>query len=112
VWVYDLGTRKRVLRIELLNPGLTIYGFPIGIGEGWIRPFGGLARWLFDTFAPPAVTHIQVTPGEHPLLFTAAQFSGSIAVYDALDGAFTKRVQPTGWTSDLLLAPFHPGAGR
>jgi methylamine dehydrogenase heavy chain len=108
VWVYDLASKKRTQRIELRNPGVTIYGFPIELGK-WTWPFGALSSWLFDTFAPPAVSHIQVTQDEKPLLFTVAQFSGSIGVYDAMDGRFDGRVGPTGWTSDVLLAPWGGG---
>jgi methylamine dehydrogenase heavy chain len=111
VWVYDLASRKRTRRIALRNPGITIYGFPIELGE-WMWPFGSLAGWLFDAFAPATVSHIQVTQGEDPLLFTVSQFSGSIGVYDADDGRFVGRVRPTGWTSDLLLAPWGGAGGE
>lgn len=103
IWVYDLKERRRLQRIALRNPGLTIYGFPIDPGPSW--------RWLvdgvIDRVVPAAVSHIQVTPdAERPRLFTASQFSGSLGVYDALSGEFVGRVQPTGWTTDLLLAPW------
>jgi methylamine dehydrogenase heavy chain len=106
VWVYDIATRKRLDRIKLRNPGLTVYGFPIEFGRDWPMPFNGMSDWLLDTFAPPLVTHIEVTRDDKPLLVTASQFSGSLGIYDALSGKFVKRVQPTGWTTDLLLAPF------
>lgn len=106
VWVYDIATRSRIQRIEMLNPGLTIYGFPIEFGHSWVPPFNNIYGWLLDTFAPPAISHIQVTRDEAPLLFTASQFSGSIGAYDALTGAFVRRVGPTGWTSDVMVAPW------
>lgn len=102
VWVYDLQQRTRTQRITLRNPGLTIYGFPIESGHKW----SGLSSWLIDTFAPAAVTHIQVTSDDKPLLFTASQFSGALGVYDALSGQFLRRVTPTGWTTDILVAPW------
>lgn len=110
IWVYDLKTHERLDRIELRNPGLTVYGFPIEIGKEWIWPFNRLGEWLLYTFAPPAVEYIQVTQDDEPLLLTASQFSGSIGVYDALSGDFVRHVQPTGWTTDLLLAPFSDGS--
>jgi hypothetical protein len=61
---------------------------------------------MIDTFVPAAVSHIQVTQDDAPLLLTATQFSGALGIYDARTGAFEKRVQPTGWTSDLLFAPW------
>ncbi len=106
VWIYDLASHRRLQRLKLRNPGLTIYGFPIKFGRTWVWPFNGFSDWLLDTFAPAAVNAIQITQDDTPLLFTAAQFSGSLGVYDGLSGRFLRRVQPTGWTSDVLLAPW------
>jgi hypothetical protein len=106
IWVYDLETRARIQRIELRSPGLVLYGFPVEFGRGWIWPFRNLSGWLIDTFVPAMVSHIQVTRDDRPILFTASQFSGSIGTYDALTGEFLRRVQPVGWTNDLLLAPW------
>ena len=112
VWMYDLATRNRVGRVELRNPGLTIYGFPIDVGRTWVWPFNRMFDWALDTFAPAAVGFIQVTQDETPLLVTASQYFGSIAVYDGLSGQFLRRVGPTGWTSDVLLAPWGGKAER
>ncbi len=106
VWVYDLAAHRRVARITLHNPGLTLYGFAIDIGRTWIWPFNHLLDWTLNTFAPAEIGFIQVTPDDAPLLITASQFFGSLGVYDALTGRFLRRVQPTGWTSDVLLAPW------
>lgn len=106
VWVYDLETKRRLQRIALRTPGLTVYGFPLEIGSGWIWPFNSLATWMIDTVVPAAVSHIAVTQGEEPRLLTATEFSGAIGVYDGADGRFLDRVLPTGWTTDLLLAPW------
>ena len=106
VWVYDLAARQRVQRIKLVIPGVTVYGFSIEVGKTWFWPFNRLSDWLLNTFAPAAVSAIEVTQDAQPLLVTAAQFSGSLGVYDAQTGAFLKRVGPTGWTSDILLAPW------
>jgi methylamine dehydrogenase heavy chain len=106
VWIYDLAAKQRVARIELVNPGVTVYGFSIDVGRNWIWPFNRTFDWLLDTFAPAVVGFIQVTQDDAPLLLTASQYFGSIGVYDALSGKFLRRVQPTGWTSDVLLAPW------
>jgi len=111
VWIYDLPSHRRLERVKLVNPGVTVYGFPIEVGRSWVRPFNHLFDWLLDTFAPAAVTAIQVTQDDTPLLFTASQYSGSLGVYDAMNGKFLRRVQPTGWTSDILLAPWD-GTGK
>lgn len=106
VWVYDLATHHRLQRIALRSPGVTIYGFALDRWERWPWPFNRLAAWAFDRLAPADVGFIQVTQDEAPLLLTASQFFGSIGVYDALTGDMLRRVQPTGWTSDVLLAPW------
>ncbi len=109
VWVYDLGKRERVQRIALRSPGVTVYGFPIEFGRTWIWPFNRLSDWILDTFVPAAVSAIQVTQDANPRLVTAAQFSGALGVYDAMSGKFLGRVEPTGWTSDIVLAPWGKG---
>lgn len=106
IWIYDLGTRERLRRIALVTPGLSVFGTPVEVGSGWIWPFNRLFPWLVDTFAPAAVSHIQVTQDDEPLLLTASQFSGALGVYDALSGALLRRLRPVGWTSDLVLAPW------
>ena len=63
-------------------------------------------NWAVNTFAPAAVTHIQVTQDDEPLLITASQFSGAVGVYDGSSGDFIKRVMPVGWTSDVMFAPW------
>ncbi len=106
VWIYDLTSHRRLGRVGLVSPGLTVYGFPLEFGRRWVWPFNHLCDWLLDTLAPAGVSAIQVTQDDAPLLFTAAQFSGALGVYDATSGTFLRRVQPTGWASDVLLAPW------
>jgi methylamine dehydrogenase heavy chain len=103
VWIFDIAAQRRVARVPLRNPGLTIYGFPVSGGDGVL---GWIVDWLLDHVAPPLVGYIAVTPDERPLLVTASQFSGSLGVYDAAEGGFLRRVGPTGWTSDVLVAPW------
>jgi hypothetical protein len=102
VWIYDTAARRRVGRVVLRSPGVTIYGFPIDLGPRW----NWLWEWMIDKFAPALVTQIQVTQDEKPLLVTASQYMGSLGVYDARSGDFVRRVLPTGWTSDVVLAPW------
>jgi methylamine dehydrogenase heavy chain len=106
VWVFDVATQTRLARIPLRFPGLTVYGFPIEPDRGWPWGTGTLFRWALDRLFPAVVTAIAVTPGERPLLLTGCEFVGALGVYDANDGRFLKRVQPIGWTTDLLFAPY------
>jgi len=106
VWIYDLASHRRLTRVELVNPGLTVYGFAIDVGHTWAWPFNRAFDWMLDHFAPATVGFIQVTQDDAPLLVTASQFFGSLGVYDAISGRFLRRVQPTGWTSDVLVAPW------
>lgn len=106
VWVYDVASKTRVARHPLRHPGLTVMGEVIDPGKELVWPFAPLAEWAFDTFMPPLVTHIVVTPDDTPLLATVSQFTGSIGVYDANSGELLRRVMPVGWTSETLYAPF------
>lgn len=106
VWVYDTGSRQRQVRVPLVVPGVTIYSQAIEIGKDWVWPFDGLFDWLLDTFVPAGVSAINVTQDDEPLLFTVSQFTGAVGVYDARSGTFLRRVQPVGWTSDVVLAPW------
>jgi len=106
VWIHDLATKKRVERIELITPGVTIYGVAIDVWRDWMWPFNRIPEWILNRAVPAAVSHIQVTRDDAPLLITASQFSGALGIYDATSGRFLRRVQPTGWTTDLLLTPW------
>lgn len=108
VWVFDTATQKRMARIPLRFPGLTIYGFAVEPDTSWPWGSGTLFRWALDRFFPAAVTAIAVTPDDSPYLVTTSEFVGALALYDAADGRFLKRVQPVGWTTDLLFAPYPP----
>jgi methylamine dehydrogenase heavy chain len=109
VWIYDLASQRREQRITLRNPGITIMGFPIEFGEGWVWPFSDLSDTLLDLLAPALVEQIAVTQDESPLLVTATSFSGSLGIYDARAGEWIGRVPGAGFTTDLIQAPWRPG---
>ncbi len=107
LWVYDLATRRRVQRIELRHPGLSILGESFEFGGAWVWPFNRLSGWLLDHALPnPGLTLVQVTQDAQPLLVTASQMGGSVAVYDALSGEFLRRVASGNMTSSVLQAPW------
>lgn len=105
LWVYDLAARRRVQRIELRSPGITYLGVPLDPGPYLFWPFDGLyersLRW-----AGLAAGGIAVTQDERPLLVTGAEFSGSLAIYDALSGEFLRRVAPGNMTTLGLQVPW------
>jgi hypothetical protein len=101
--VYDLASQRRVQRIALRSPGMTLMGVAIEFGQGWIWPFDRLYDWLLGLVPELGVGGIAVTQDARPLLVTGADFTGSLAVYDALSGAFLRRVT-TGNLTNLGLA--------
>lgn len=105
LWVYDLAKRERLQRIELLNPGITYLGTSLEFGRDWVWPFNGLYEWLLSSAPMPGIDLIEVTADDAPLLVTAAQFSGSLAVYDALSGEFLRRVNTGNVTNFGLHLP-------
>jgi methylamine dehydrogenase heavy chain len=109
VWVYDFASQRREQRITLRNPGVSILGFPIEFGDGWVWPFTDLSDTLLDLLAPAAIEQIAVTQDQAPLLVTATSFSGSLGIYDARAGEWIGRVPGAGFTIDLIQAPWRPG---
>jgi methylamine dehydrogenase heavy chain len=99
VWVFDLATRERKARIELRPPGFTVMGERADVWRTWPWPLAGLGTW-----------QIAVTQDDAPLLVTASRFTGGLGVYDANRGAFLRRVQPVGWTLDVITTPYGGGA--
>lgn len=107
LWIYDLAARERIERLSLRSPGITLMGIPIAFGRDWPWPFSGLSDWLLDTFAARlGIGEIAVTQDANPLLVTAANYSGSVAVYDALTGEFLRRVVSGNFATVALQAPW------
>jgi methylamine dehydrogenase heavy chain len=111
LWVYDLATRKRIQRFELRSPGLTYLGESLEFGQGWVWPFNRLYDWILDAFSEElGIGEVQVTQDDRPLLVTGSNFSGSLAVYDALSGEFLRRVTTGNLTTLILQAPWGAAA--
>lgn len=105
LWVYDLDSRRRVQRIELRSPGLTYLGEPIDPGPRLVWPFGSLFEWALHWLGFD-VGLVAVTQDERPLLVTASDFSGSLAVHDALSGEFLHRLTPGNMSTLVLQVPW------
>jgi methylamine dehydrogenase heavy chain len=108
LWVYDVAARRRVQRIELRSPGFTYLGVPIGFDWPW--PFSRIPDWLVYYMPDLAVGAVAVTQDAQPLLVTGTNFSGALAIYDALSGEFLRRVAPGNMTTLGIQTPF-TGAG-
>jgi methylamine dehydrogenase heavy chain len=109
VWIYDLASQERIDRIELRSPGFTYLGVPLEFGQDWPWPFNNLYGWIVDlTSDAVGIGEIAVTQDDQPILVTAGAFSGSLAVYDALDGEFINRVNTGNMTTLILEAPPWP----
>jgi len=110
VWVYDLASRERIQRIELVNPGFTYLGVPIEGGDTW----GWLVDWIGNRVMASVpelgIENIAVTQDDAPRLATSGQFSGGIAVYDALEGSFLGRVFSGNMTNVVIQAPRPAGS--
>ncbi len=108
LWVYDVAARRRLQRIELRSPGFTYLGVPIGFDLPW--PLSRIPDWLVHYLPDFAVGAVAVTQDARPLLVTGSNFSGSLAVYDALSGEFLRRVAPGNMTTLGIQTPY-TGAG-
>lgn len=105
LWIYDLERRARVRRIALRNPGFTYLGVSLEFGRDWVWPFHRLYDWITG-LTRLGVGEIAVTQDDRPLLVTGSEFSGSLAIYDALDGEFLRRIAVGNMTNIILRAPW------
>lgn len=109
LWVYDLASRKKVDETGLWSPGFTFSGVPTEFGADWVWPFNQLYNWLsVISFVEPHARpdSIVVTQQTQPSLLLTGQFTGMVAVYDALTLEFSHRVT-TGNISNLgLFLPY------
>lgn len=104
LWVYDVAQRRRVQRIELRGPGFTYLGVPIGFDWPW--PFSRIPDWLIRFSPDLGVGLVAVTQDAQPLLVTGSNFSGALAIYDALSGDFLRRVAPGNMTTVGIQTPW------
>jgi methylamine dehydrogenase heavy chain len=111
LWVYDLATRERVKRIELVHQGIELLSESFAFGQDWVWPFDGLYDWLLSML-PVEISNVIVTRDEAPLLVTGSRIGGSLAVYDAETGEFLRRVSSGNLTVERLDAPWDGGGSR
>ncbi|MFQ5417062.1 MAG: amine dehydrogenase large subunit [Myxococcota bacterium] len=106
VWVYDLATRARILRIELQSPGFTYLGVPIDGGPRWSWLVDWISNLAMKSTPELGIDCIAVTQDDDPRLVTTGLFSGGVATYDALSGDFLGRVYTGNMTNVVVQAPF------
>ncbi len=104
LWVYDVATRKRVQTIALRGPGFTYLGVPVGLDWPW--PLSRIPDVLVRYVPELAVGAVAVTQDAQPLLVTGSNFSGALAIYDALSGEFLRRIAPGNMTTLGLQTPW------
>ena len=103
VWVYDLATRRRVQRIETLNPLVSFISQEGDLNAGF---FGRFGRWALGVSLPhTGVDNILVTQDEQPLLIAAGAMPPTVTVHDAMSGAVQREVSEVGLGISLLFAP-------
>ena len=104
VWVYDLATRKRVLRVPMLNPLVSFVGVEASIGRD--DTAGRIVRWLLARVMPnPGVARILVTQDAHPVLLASAELPPTVTVHDAMTGEVVREISEPGLGTSLLVAP-------
>ena len=100
IWVYDLASRRRVLRIPVVNPVASFLAQQGGVARGTFR------RWLLDHALPnTGVDGIAVTQDEHPVLLAAGTIPPTVTVHDATTGAVVREVPEVGLALSLLGTP-------
>jgi methylamine dehydrogenase heavy chain len=101
IWVYDLGTRRRVQRIPVMNPLVSFIGQQAAaVGRG---RFGG---WLLSKLLPnTGVDRILVTQDERPVLVASASIPPTVTIHDAMTGAVVREISEPGLAGSLLFAP-------
>jgi methylamine dehydrogenase heavy chain len=98
VWVYDLATRRRVQRIETLNPLVSFIATEGGLGR--------FSRWALGVSLPhTGVDDILVTQDEHPVLIAAGAMPPTVTVHDAMTGAVQRELSEVGLGISLLFTP-------
>jgi len=104
IWVYDLTSRRRVLRIPALHPVASFVGLQMG---GSARgTMARLVRWALAKAVPhTGVDAILVTQDEHPVLVAASAMPPVITVHDALSGDVRREIPEVGIALSLLFAP-------
>jgi methylamine dehydrogenase heavy chain len=100
IWVYDVGPRKRVLRIPVVSPVASFVGQQAGMDRT------STSRWMLDKVLPnTGVDAIAVTQDEKPILLAAGMMPPTVTVHDAMTGDVLKEISEVGLALSLLSVP-------
>lgn len=103
VWIYDLQTQQKIDDVKLQSPGFTFTGEPLVFSDNWTWLYNWLTRFSFmEPHARPDL--IAVTQDEkQPAFLLSGEFTGMVAVYDALTMKFRHRVSTSNIINMTLL---------
>jgi methylamine dehydrogenase heavy chain len=103
LFIYDLGTHHRIDTVKLLCPGITFSGEPIEFPERWTWLYNWITTLAMrDPRARPDL--IAVTQDDKPTLLVSGEFTGMVAVFDAMTLQLRRRVA-TGNITTMTLTP-------
>jgi methylamine dehydrogenase heavy chain len=104
IWVYDLGSRRRVQRIPALHPVASFVGLQMGGDQRGTT--ARLLRWVLEKTTPhTGVDAILVTQDEQPVLVAASAMPPAVTIHDALTGEVRREIPEVGIALSLLFAP-------
>lgn len=109
LWVYDLVTHRRIDETKLLCPGFSFVGEAMLLPERWTWLYNWITSLAMraDPRARPDL--IAVTQDAQPTLLLSGEFTGMVAVYDAMTLELKRRVG-TGNITNMTLTPATWGA--
>lgn len=103
VWVFDLHTQTKIDEVKLQSPGFTFTGEALVFSDNWTWLYNWLSRFSFmEPHARPDL--IAVTQDvEQPAFLLSGEFTGMVAIYDALTMEFRHRVSTSNIINMTLL---------
>jgi len=100
IWVYDVGTHRRLLRVPVVSPVASFVAQEAGLTRG------SMSRWALERVVPnTGADAIIVTQDEHPVLIVAGMMPPTVTVHDATTGAVEREIPEVGLALSLLFTP-------
>jgi hypothetical protein len=100
IWVYDVGTHRRLLRVPVVSPVASFVAQQAGLTRG------SMSRWALERVVPnTGADAIIVTQDEHPVLIVAGMMPPTVTVHDATTGVVEREIPEVGLALSLLFTP-------